>query len=95
MAKLLADRLTEAFAEAVHTFVRRADVGLRDGRAAHAEADRPRRIPGPPHGLRLPGDVPTTRSNARLFDLLAAEVTTGMRLTENWMIDAGGGARAA
>ena len=24
-----------------------------------------------------------------VFDLLAAEVTTGMRLTENWMIDPG------
>ena len=30
-----------------------ADVGLRNGRAAHAAADRPRPVPRPPHGLRL------------------------------------------
>ena len=29
------------------------DVGLRNGRAAHAAADRPRPVPRPPHGLRL------------------------------------------
>ena len=30
-----------------------ANVGLRTGRPAPSRADRPRRIPGPPHGLRL------------------------------------------
>ena len=45
MAKLLADRLTEAFAEAVHAF----------RHAAHPRAGSPRPVPRPPHGLRLPG----------------------------------------
>ena len=58
MAKLLADRLTEAFAEAVHTFVRRQMWGYETGEplantgaAAWRSATRRR---------------PTTRSNARL-----------------------------
>ena len=47
MAKLLADRLTEAFAEAVHAFMRREMWGYETG--------SPRPVPRPPHGLRLPG----------------------------------------
>ena len=50
MAKLLADRLTEAFAEAVHSFVRRQMWGYET-----AEAPTPQRIPRPQDGVRLPG----------------------------------------
>uniref|UniRef100_UPI0018AAB528 methionine synthase n=1 Tax=Alistipes senegalensis TaxID=1288121 RepID=UPI0018AAB528 len=88
MAKLLADRLTEAFAEAVHTFVRRQMWGYETG-----EPLTPKQIVrGEYRGRRMAFGYPATPDHSlkrEAFDLLAAEVTTGMRLTENWMIDPG------
>ena len=88
MAKLLADRLTEAFAEAVHTFVRRQMWGYETG-----EPPAPKQVVrGEYRGRRMAFGYPATPDHSlkrEAFDLLAAEVTTGMRLTENWMIDPG------
>ena len=89
MAKLLADRLTEAFAEAVHSFVRRQMWGYETGEAAHSAAGHPRRIPRPPDGVRLSRRHPTTRSSARSSTCWRLELTTGMKLTENYMVDPG------
>ena len=88
MAKLLADRLTEAFAEAVHTFVRRQMWGYETG-----EPLTPKQVVrGEYRGRRMAFGYPATPDHSlkrEVFDLLAAEMTTGMRLTENWMIDPG------
>ena len=54
MAKLLADRLTEAFAEVVHLFVRRRMWGYEGRRAALARGGDCRPLPRTAHGLRLP-----------------------------------------
>ncbi len=88
MAKLLADRLTEAFAEVVHLFVRRRMWGYEGGEQPSPEeviADHYR-------GRRMAFGYPASPDHSlkrEVFDLLAVERTTGMRLTENWMIDPG------
>ena len=88
MAKLLADRLTEAFAEAVHSFVRRQMWGYETG-----EAPTPRQvIRGEYRGRRMAFGYPASPDHSlkrEAFDLLAAELTTGMKLTENYMVDPG------
>ena len=88
MAKLLADRLTEAFAEAVHSFVRRQMWGYETG-----EPLTPRQIiRGEYRGRRMAFGYPASPDHSlkrEVFDLLAAEITTGMKLTENYMIDPG------
>lgn len=86
MAKLLADRLTEAFAEAVHSFVRRQMWGYETG-----EAPTPRQvIRGEYRGRRMAFGYPASPDHSlkrEVFDLLAAELTTGMKLTEiTWSI---------
>lgn len=88
MAKLLADRLTEAFAEAVHLFVRRQMWGYEQG----AMPEPAQVVRGEYRGRRMAFGYPASPDHSlkrEAFDLLAAEVTTGMRLTENWMIDPG------
>ncbi len=88
MAKLLADRLTEAFAEAVHSFVRRQMWGYESGSPLSPEAI----IRGDYRGRRMAFGYPASPDHSlkkELFELLAAEKTTGMRLTENYMIDPG------
>ena len=88
MAKLLADRLTEAFAEAVHVFVRREMWGYETG-----EAPTPQQIiRGEYRGRRMAFGYPASPDHSlkrEVFELLAVELTTGMRLTENYMIDPG------
>ena len=88
MAKLLADRLTEAFAEAVHSFVRRQMWGYETG-----EQLTPRQvIRGEYRGRRMAFGYPASPDHSlkrEVFDLLAAELTTGMKLTENYMVDPG------
>ena len=88
MAKLLADRLTEAFAEAVHVFVRRQMWGYEQDEApAPAQVVR-----GEYRGRRMAFGYPASPDHSlkrEVFDLLAAELTTGMKLTENYMIDPG------
>lgn len=88
MAKLLADRLTEAFAEAVHSFVRRQMWGYEQGPQLAPEAI----LQGEYRGHRMAFGYPAIPDHSlkrEVFDLLAVEPTTGMRLTENRMIDPG------
>jgi 5-methyltetrahydrofolate--homocysteine methyltransferase len=84
MAKLLADRLTEAFAEAVHEFVRRVSWGYQAEEIAPADVVR-----GKYQGLRYAFGYPATPDHSlkkEVFSLLAVEQTTVMRLTDNYMI---------
>ncbi len=85
IAKLLTDRLTEAFMEVVHSFVRRSMWGYEQGEQLTPqeilhEAYRGRRMAfgypaSPDHSLKR-----------EVFDLLAVEITTAMKLNANWMI---------
>ncbi len=89
MAKLLADRLTEAFAEAIHTFVRRQMWGYE---AETTPLDPQRIVRGDYRGRRMAFGYPASPDHAlkrTVFDLLAAEVTTQMKLTETHMIAPG------
>ena len=89
MAKLLADRLTEAFAEAIHTFVRRQMWGYE---AETTPLDPQRLVRGDYRGRRMAFGYPASPDHAlkrTVFDLLAAEVTTQMKLTETHMIAPG------
>lgn len=88
LAKLLADRLTEAFMEHVHRFIRRDMWGYEQGEQLTPEAIIREKY----QGRRMAFGYPATPDHSlkrELFDLLAVEVLTGMRLTENWMIDPG------
>lgn len=88
LAKLLADRLTEAFAETLHAFVRRQMWGYE----TNAEQTPEQIIRGEYRGLRMAFGYPATPDHAlkrMVFDLLGAEQTTQMKLTENYMIDPG------
>lgn len=88
MAKLLADRLTEAFAEAMHRFVRREMWGY-----APDESLTPEQIiRGDYRGRRMAFGYPAAPDHSlkrEVFDLLRAELTTPLRLTANHMIDPG------
>ena len=89
LAKLLADRLTEAMAEVVHLFVRREMWGYE----SCAEQPDPKAIiAGKYQGLRMAFGYPATPDHSlkrEAFDLLNAQLMTQMRLTENFMIDPG------
>ncbi len=85
MAKLIVDRLTEAFAEAVHDFVRRQMWGYETAAPLTPEQI----IRGDYRGRRMAFGYPASPDHSlkrEVFDLLAAEVTTAMKLNENWMI---------
>ena len=88
LSKLLADRLTEAFAESVHSFVRCEMWGYAAGQSLTPEEI----IRGDYRGLRMAFGYPATPDHAlkrTAFDLLRAEQFTQMRLTENFMITPG------
>ena len=88
MAKLLADRLTEAFAEAVHTFVRRQMWGYETGEPLTPQQT----VRGQYRGRRMAFGYPASPDHSlkrEVFDLLSVEMTTGMKLTENYMINPG------
>ncbi|MBE6196268.1 MAG: methionine synthase [Rikenellaceae bacterium] len=88
LSKLLADRLTEAFAESVHSFVRCEMWGYAAGQQLTPEQI----IGGAYRGLRMAFGYPATPDHAlkrTIFDLLRAEQFTEMRLTENFMITPG------
>ncbi len=88
MAKLVADRLTEAFAEAVHLFIRREMWGYEQGTQLTPEAI----IRGDYRGRRMAFGYPASPDHSlkrEVFDLVAAHVTTDMTLTENYMITPG------
>lgn len=85
MAKLLADRLTEAFAEAMHSFVRRQMWGYEQGEQLSPEQI----IRGEYRGKRMAFGYPASPDHSlkrEVFDLLAVEMTTSMKLGENFMI---------
>ena len=86
MAKLLADRLTEAFAEAMHSFVRRQMWGYEQGEQLSPEQI----IRGEYRGKRMAFGYPASPDHSlkrEVFDLLAVEMTTSMKLNENYMIE--------
>ena len=84
----IAMQWTTAYSEAVHTFVRRQMWGYETG-----EPPAPKQVVrGEYRGRRMAFGYPASPDHSlkrEVFDLLAVEVTTGMRLTENWMIDPG------
>lgn len=88
MAKLLTDRLTEAFGECVHSFVRRQMWGYEAGEMPSPEQMFRNKYRGRRMAFGYPS-LPDHSLKREVFDLLAVEKTTGMRLTENWMIDPG------
>ncbi len=86
MAKLLADRLTEAFTEQIHSFVRRQMWGYETG-----EELTPEQILRSEYkGIRTAFGYPTTPDHslkADLFKILSVEMTTYMTLSkESYMI---------
>ena len=88
MAKLLSDRLTEAFAETVHSFVRRQMWGYETG----PELTPQQVIAGEYRGRRMAFGYPASPDHSlkrEVFDLLSVAQTTRMQLTENWMISPG------
>ena len=85
MAKLLADRLTEALAETLHTFVRRQMWGYETS-APQSPASIVR---GEYRGRRMAFGYPASPDHSlkrEVFDLLGVEKTTAMTLTDNCMI---------
>ena len=86
MTKLLADRLTEAFAEAMHSFVRRQMWGYEQGEQLSPEQI----IRGDYRGKRMAFGYPASPDHSlkrEIFDLLAVEKTTAMKLNDNYMIE--------
>lgn len=87
MAKLLADRLAEAFAEAVHKFVRQALWGYEKGDMNVDDI-----LAGKYQGIRAAFGYPACPDHSlkrEAFQLLGTEAATGMRLTDNYMINPG------
>ncbi|MBQ4279051.1 MAG: methionine synthase [Rikenellaceae bacterium] len=85
MSKLLADRLTEAFAEAVHRFVRTTLWGY-EAPGAFTPAEL---IRGNYQGIRAAFGYPSCPDHSLkrdVFDLLRATEATGMEMTDNYMI---------
>ena len=88
MVKLLADRLTEAFAETLHSFVRRQMWGYETG----DELTPKQIIKGDYKGLRMAFGYPASPDHSLkrdIFKILAVDMTTSMSLTENYMITPG------
>jgi 5-methyltetrahydrofolate--homocysteine methyltransferase len=87
MAKLLADRLTEAFAEVMHAFVREVVWGYQSSPLTPEEAVAEKYV-----GRRYAFGYPATPDHTQkreVFEMLDVEMLTGMRLTENCMIEPG------
>ncbi|MDL2320327.1 methionine synthase [Alistipes sp. OttesenSCG-928-B03] len=87
MCKLLADRLTEAFAEVVHTHIRREAWGYETTPLTPAQV-----IGGSYQGVRMAFGYPACPDHSLkrdVFELLDATAATGMEITENYMIRPG------
>ena len=85
LSKLLADRLTEALCEWVHIFIRRQMWGYETGPALTPEQI----IRSKYRGRRMAFGYPASPDHSlkrEVFDLLAADKTTAMRLNDNYMI---------
>ncbi|MDR2894396.1 MAG: homocysteine S-methyltransferase family protein [Alistipes sp.] len=93
MAKLLADRLTEAFAEFVHEFIRRVAWGFQKDENGVPVAIEPQEaIRGKYHGKRFAFGYPATPDHSlkkEVFELLGVMQTTSMTLTDSYMISPG------
>ncbi|MFR9502904.1 MAG: methionine synthase [Rikenellaceae bacterium] len=88
IAKLLADRLTEAFAQRIHSFVRREMWGFETSEPLSREDI----LGGKYQGVRLAFGYPAVPDHSlkrEVFELLSASQTTRMKLTENFMISPG------
>ncbi len=88
LAKLLTDRLTEAFAQRIHSFVRREMWGFESGEPLTKEQI----LRGKYQGVRLAFGYPAAPDHSikrEVFELLSASQTTRMKLTENFMISPG------
>ncbi|MFI3279417.1 MAG: methionine synthase [Rikenellaceae bacterium] len=88
IAKLLADRLVEAFAQRIHSFVRREMWGFESGEPLTKEQI----LRGKYQGVRLAFGYPAVPDHSlkrEVFELLSASQTTRMKLTENFMITPG------
>jgi 5-methyltetrahydrofolate--homocysteine methyltransferase len=87
MTKALADRLAEAFAEYLHKQTRIAWGFGRDEQLSHADLIREKY-----RGIRPAAGYPACPDHAEkrtLFDLLAAEKNTGIKLTESFAMHPG------
>ncbi len=87
MAKLLADRLTEAFAEVMHAFVRELVWSYQSSPLTPEDAVAEKYV-----GRRYAFGYPATPDHTQkreVFEMLDVEMLTGMRLTENCMIEPG------
>jgi len=88
MAKALADRLAEAFAEQLHEHVRKVAWGY----AAGEDLDNGNLIRERYQGIRPAPGYPACPEHSRkrvLFDLLGVEESTGIRLTETCAMSPG------
>ncbi|MFI3281560.1 MAG: methionine synthase [Rikenellaceae bacterium] len=88
MAKLVADRLVEAFAQRLHSFVRREMWGFESGEPLTREQI----MKGEYQGARIAFGYPAAPDHSlkrEVFELLSASQTTRMTLTENFMISPG------
>lgn len=88
MAKLLADRLAEAFTEALHMAVRRDLWGFEGGEIKSVQQI----LAGNYQGARMAFGYPSVPDHSlkrEVFGLLDVERATGMKLTEGFMIDPG------
>lgn len=88
IAKLLADRLTEAFTQYIHTLVRREWWGYSPEENLSPEEI----IRDEYQGIRVAFGYPATPDHTlkrEVIDILGVEQTTHMRLTENYMISPG------
>ena len=85
MAKLLTDRLTEAFAEVMHKFVRTALWGYEKPGDYTTE----QLLKGEYRGIRPAFGYPSSPDHSMkkdIFELMGVEEAIGMKLTENYMI---------
>jgi 5-methyltetrahydrofolate--homocysteine methyltransferase len=88
MAKFLADRLTEAFAEVVHEDIRRRLWGFESGAPLPVEDILSEKYRGRRMAFGYPAS-PDHSLKKEAFDLLRAEENTGMKLGDSYMIDPG------
>ena len=87
MAKLIADRLAEAFAESLHRFVRKTLWGYEKEDMSIDDI-----LAGSYQGIRTVFGYPACPDHSLkrdVFSLLDPDGETGMKLTENYMIDPG------
>ncbi len=85
IAKLLADRLAEAFAQWAHSFVRRDMWGYEGGERLSTRDIIREQYSGVRMAFGYPA-CPDHSLKREVFKLLNVEMTTQMRLTENFMI---------